>query len=432
MLPARSAVAEPLAVAPDTGKGVTVVILGGGIAGLVAAYEMCELGYDCTVLEARSRPGGRNWTVRSGDKIVFTDGTTQQCTWDEGHYQNFGPARLPSIHSTILGYCRRLGVELQVEVNTSRSSFLQNDTANGGKPVVQRQVVNDTRGHVSELLAKCMNAGALDQEISKEDRDRMLAFLRLYGPLDSVGKYVGSDRAGYKVTPGAGDQIGVLSEPIDMHTLLDENFWQGMLFEEQFDMQATMFQPVGGMDRIPYAFAKSLGSIVQYESPVIAIRKTAKGVRVQYTQKGEGRSIEADYCICAMPLTILKKTPNDFSSTYKKVIEECTYAHAYKVAWESRRFWEQDEQIYGGHTYTDMPIATIGYPMWDYFSKGKGVLLGAYTFGRAAYIAASKPPEFRQSGRPTNAAAPNSRSGSLLSETLRLVCELLKKSFMSF
>ena len=46
-----------------------------------------------------------------------------------------------------------------------------------------------------------------------------------------------------------------------MHTLLDENFWDGILFEEQFEMQATMFQPVGGMDRIPYAFAKALGEI---------------------------------------------------------------------------------------------------------------------------------------------------------------------------
>ena len=62
-----------------------------------------------------------------------------------------------------------------------------------------------------------------------------------------------------------------------------------MLFEENFDMQATMFQPVGGMDRIPYAFAKELGETVQYNSPVTEIRKTAKGVRVGYTQGGKRR-----------------------------------------------------------------------------------------------------------------------------------------------
>src|ERR1700733_8174523 len=233
--------------APGSGKGVKAVILGGGIAGLVAAYELNALGYECTLLESRQRPGGRNWTVRGGDKVTFLDGTTQSCIWDQGHYQNFGPARLPSIHKTILGYCRKLGVEMQVEVNMSRSAYLQNDNANGGNPAVMRQVVNDTRGHVSELLAESIHQGALDQDLSQMDRDRMLAFLRTYGSLDEAGKYNGCDRAGYAKTAGAGDDTGVLSQPIDMHTLLDESFWQGMLFDESFDMQATMFQPVGGM-----------------------------------------------------------------------------------------------------------------------------------------------------------------------------------------
>ena len=88
----------------------------------------------------------------------------------------------------MLGYCRKLGVELQVEVNSTRSSYLQNDAANGGKPVVQRRVVNDTRGHVSELLMKSVQGGGLDQALSAEDRTRMLAFLRMYGPLDEAGK----------------------------------------------------------------------------------------------------------------------------------------------------------------------------------------------------------------------------------------------------
>src|ERR1700730_8766156 len=96
--------------------------------------------------------------------------------------------------------CRKLGVELQVEVNMSRSAYLQNDNVNGGKPAVMRQVVNDTRGHVSELLSKSIHQGALDQDLSKEDRDRMLSFLRIYGALDEAGKYNGCDRAGYSTT----------------------------------------------------------------------------------------------------------------------------------------------------------------------------------------------------------------------------------------
>ena len=378
LMEAKAAAPATIAAAPGSGKGIKVVILGGGIAGLVGAYELRALGYDVTLLEARERPGGRNWTIRPGDEIAFLDGSKQRCTWDESHYQNFGPARLPSIHPTILGYCRKLGVELQVEVNSSRSAHLQNDAANDGKPAVMRQVVNDTRGHVSELLSKSIHQGALDSDLSAEDRTRMMDFLRMYGPLDEAGKYAGSDRAGYAKTAGAGDEAGVLSTPIDMHTLLDESFWQGMLFDEQFDMQATMFQPVGGMDRIPYAFAKSLGGIIQYGSPVSEIRKTAKGVRIGYTHKGSPKTIEADYCLCAMPLTQLKKIPNDFGAPHKKVIEECTYSHAYKVAWESRRFWEQDYNIYGGLEFVNKGCSPIWFPSAGLFSE-RGVLVAGYT-----------------------------------------------------
>ena len=388
LMPERAAAAQsssqsaatggPIQAPADVGKGTSVVILGAGIAGLVAAYEMRALGYSVTVLEARERPGGRSFTVRPGTDILFLDGTRQTCAWDEGHYQNFGPARLPSIHPTILGYCRKLGVELQVEVNMSRSAFLQNDKANGGKPIVMRQAENDTRGHVSELLSKCVSAGSLDQDLSKDDRDRMLAFLRTYGPLDEAGKYTGSDRAGYSKTAGAGNDTGTLSQPISMDTLLDEAFWQGMLFDEQFDMQATMFQPVGGMDRIPYAFAKQLGSTVQYNSPVTEIRKSAKGVRIAYTQQGSPKTLEAEFCICAMPLKILKKIPNDFSAPYQKVIEECTYASAYKIAWESRRFWEQDQNIYGGLEFVTTGCSPIWFPSAGLFSP-RGILVAGYT-----------------------------------------------------
>ncbi|HEY4011424.1 MAG TPA: FAD-dependent oxidoreductase [Acidobacteriaceae bacterium] len=379
------AVAAPLA-ARGSGNGTRVVILGGGIAGLVAAYELRDLGYDCTVLEARGRPGGRNWTVRTGDTIEFIDGTKQRCEWDAGNYQNFGPARLPSIHPHMLGYCRKLGVELQVEVNMSRSEMLQNDNANGGKPVVMRQAENDTRGWVSELLSKCVQQGALDQQLSTDDRDRMLSFLRVYGPLDDANKYKGSDRAGYLRAPGVEDD-GVLSQPIDLHTLLLEDFWQGMLFSEAFDMQATMFQPVGGMDRIPYAFAKSLGDIVRFNAPVTEIRKTGKGVRISYTQNGAPSTLDAEFCICAMPLTMVRKIPNDLSAPYKTTVDGCTYAAAFKIAWESRRFWEQDYNIYGGLEFCSTGLSPIWLPSAGMFAD-RGVLVSGYGFDTTPEFAA--------------------------------------------
>ncbi len=362
LMPMKGAAAEPIHAQPGTGNGVKVVVLGGGIGGLVSAYELRKLGYTVTLLEARERPGGRNWTGRKGTIVEFVDGTKQEVKWEDGNYQNLGPARLPSTHWTMLGYCRELKVPLEVEINTTRSSLLQNDTANGGKAIPQRKAINDTRGHVSELLAKCIRQGALDAEITKEDRQRMVDFLGIYGPLDKTGAYVGSDRAGLRVTNGAGDQVEIPEAPQDIHMLLDEDFWQGMLYEEIWDWQATMMQPVGGMDAIPFAFAKALGTVVHYNSPVTEIRKTSHGVRVGYTHAGQARQIEAAYCVCALPFSMLKKIPNDLSPAFQQVIDGSTMGASFKIAWESRRFWEQDYNIYGGLSFVAQGPSPIWYP----------------------------------------------------------------------
>ncbi len=365
-------------LAQDFGKGIKIAILGGGIAGLVSAYEMGKAGFDCTVLEARERPGGRNWTVRDGTTVEFTDGSRQIANWETSSYFNAGPARLPSIHKAILSYCKELGVELEVEVNSSRSALLLNDNAFGGRAVEHRQAINDTRGHVSELLAKCINQNALDQELTKDDRERMLAFLRSYGDLKADFDYRGSSRSGFARYPGAGPESEELREPLSMHALLDANFWNGMLFEESLDMQATMFQPVGGMDRIPYAFAKKLSKVIQYRSSVKEIRKDSRGVRIVYAHGSSERSMEADYCVCALPVTLLKSIPNDFASTIQTAISNTSYSDASKVAWESKRFWETDFNIYGGISFLSSgPINLVWYPSAKIFSD-TGVLISGY------------------------------------------------------
>ena len=242
-----AAAAEPLALEGGTRHGTKVVILGAGMAGLSAAYELGKAGYDCTVLEVRDRVGGRNWTVRRGATLDMTDGTRQVCEFDEGLYWNAGAARLPSHHQAVLGYCRELGVALEVEINANRGALLRNPAANDGKPIELRQAINDTRGEISELLGKAINRGALDQELSAHDKERMLAFLRHYGDLSPDLVYEGSTRAGYKILPGPANQPGVRRDPVPLSVLLDADMWSEMLFEENFTQQATMFQPVGGM-----------------------------------------------------------------------------------------------------------------------------------------------------------------------------------------
>jgi monoamine oxidase len=358
--------------------GTRVVILGAGIAGLVAAYELGKAGYHCTVLEARDRPGGRNWSLRGGDAVKFTDGAQQKCTFGKGMYFNAGPGRIPSIHRNLLRYCKELKVPLEVEINASRSSLMQNSEAFDGRALEQREIVTDTRGHVSELLAKCLNQGALDKTFDTNDHDRMIEFLKSYGDLNGDLQYKGSERAGLKKFPGAADDIAVVRDPLPMQNLLSSQFWRRMQFEEALDMQATMMQPVGGMDRIPYAFAKHLGSVVHYNSPIQEIRRTPKGARIVYSSGGRPHELEADYCICALPLTILRSIPNDFSTDLKQAIADTAYDSFHKIAWESPRFWETDANIYGGLSFlVGDPINVIWYPSND-LSSERGIIVAGY------------------------------------------------------
>lgn len=362
-----------------SGHGKRVVILGAGIAGLVSAWELGKAGYDCVVLEARDRVGGRNWTMRRGTMLEMTDGTKQQCAFDDGFYFNAGPARLPSTHTTILGYCREFGVELEVEVNLSRSARLYDPDVNGGNAVQQRQVAFDTRGRLCELLGKSIKKGALDTEMTAEDKQALVEYLRYYADLDPDLAYKGSSRAGYKVMPGAGEQTGVLNDPLDLHSLMNQTFMGGHTFDEIFEMQATMFQPVGGMDHIPKAFEKRVGHLVRKGAEVIEIVNESGGVKVAYRSKSRVAWEKADYCICTLPLPVLAGVKANFSADFAKAIADTPYDHANKVAWQSPRFWETDYNIYGGLGFARGEANLIWYPSGGFF-RPSGILIGTYNF----------------------------------------------------
>ena len=379
LLGTAGAIAEPVTLEKGTVHGTKVIVLGAGVAGLSAAYELGKAGYDCTVLEARDRVGGRNWTVRRGTTIEMADGSRQLCEFDQGLYWNAGPARLPSHHQAVLGYCRELGVALEVEINTNRGALLHNPAANEGRPIELRQAINDMRGEISELLGKAISRGALDQELSADDKQRMLAFLQHYGDLSPDLLYKGSTRAGYKTLPGPAAQSGVKRDPLPLGVLLDADMWTAMLFEESFTQQATMFQPVDGMDRIATAFAKKLGNVVRLGSEVTAIRRRDSGVSVSFNDKRTGKSgvLDGAYCIVTIPLPVLQSIDSDFSSGCRAAIRNVAYGNAVKIAWQSRRFWEADQPIYGGISWVKGPTTLVWYPSAGLFSQS-GILLGAY------------------------------------------------------
>jgi monoamine oxidase len=391
------------------GPSASVLILGAGIAGLTAAYELLKGGYAVTLFEPRSRPGGRNWTAREGSREAELDGPWQRCLFTPGQYMNAGPARIPQDHITI-DYCRELGVALEVFANANANGYyFHEDTAKreygpySSKPVRHRTAKADFYGYISELLAKCVNQGVLDAKLTSEDKERLLSFLRDFGALKGrpVPSYQGGERRGYEILPGAGEQRGVPLGPLpSLHDLLQSRLGRYFELEFEWDKAMQMFQPVGGMDRLAFAFESAVlerGGKLRYGREVIGITNTASGVEITFRdlERGGSDKATADYCISTIPPMVLKKISNNFSPAVQAALEAAEPVSRCKVGLEyKRRFWETDERILGGVTYTNLNIDTIWYPSYDYLSP-RGVILGAYNSGDDAELYEALSPEAR-------------------------------------
>src|ERR1700710_1703926 len=123
--------AGPITLSGDP-KGASVLILGAGVAGMVAAMELRKAGYRVKVLEYNGRVGGRTWTIRGGDRFTELGGTVQDCGFDAGHYINPGPWRIPYHHRALLDYCKRLGVALEPFVQVNYNAYVHSAGAFGG------------------------------------------------------------------------------------------------------------------------------------------------------------------------------------------------------------------------------------------------------------------------------------------------------------
>ncbi|KJE22880.1 Flavin containing amine oxidoreductase [Frankia torreyi] len=279
------------------------------------------------MLEASDRAGGRNRTARGGDVLrelgpTGEPVTTHRCSFDDGLYLDLGPGRIPYHHRRVLDYCRAFGVDLEPYMTKTTANVVH--LADGrGVRWRNRQVANDTRGRLAAMLA-----GTLEQ------RDA-----------------------------GAGE-------------LLESGFWRHSFYQPvDYLWQATMFQPVGGMDRIVTAFERELGSefgeVVELNSEVTTIRLLDEGkAAVDYRRDGLPRTLVADYCVSSIPLPVLRGISTNFSAEFDAAIRAVEFASTCKVGWQAEeRFWEGDaDQIYGGIGWTNHPITQLWYPSNDYFS----------------------------------------------------------------
>jgi monoamine oxidase len=367
-------------------RGAHVVILGAGLAGLAAALELKNAGYRVTVLEFDRKAGGRCLTMRGGDRHEELGGEVQEVRFDDGLYFNPGPWRIPFHHHAVMDYCKRLGVALEPFIQVNHGALVHNPRAFGGRPVPFREVQADYHGHVAELLAKSVRTGALDADLQPQDREILLESLRSFGALDAQFRYMrgaaSSARRGWAKRPGGGlDAVPVPSEPVATRDMLNGRLWTALAASASLDFQNTMFQPVGGMDMISRGFERAIGPGV--------ITLGARVTKIAWVDRSAGdavRTTQADWCVNTIPLSVLAQLDVQAGAPMLNAIAAVPYSASIKVGIQTkRRFWEQDQHIYGGISYTDLPNRMIQYPSSGYGSAGKGVLLAAYAFGPFAF-----------------------------------------------
>ena len=374
-------------------RGTSVVILGGGPAGLVAGWELSKLGYTVQVLEADERVGGHVFTARRGFKTRELGRDEQVCDFDEGQWFDAGAWRIPSMHRGVHYYLKEFQIPTIHHTDINMNAYVYLEGIRGplaNRPVRIREAYVDMTGYSAELLAKAIDQDLLDVELTQDDRDAFIEYLVSVGLLSNDDLSYGPNTArGWSALDGGGPFQDVPTAPYALQDILPVAGSFGD-FTPLTNLlhQPVMLKPTKGMSQIyEEGFQSALGDMLSLQAEVHEIRQSDAGVDIIYVDKpsGETRTVSADYCISTMPLSILNSLQTDLSSATREAIQGVSYNGVGKLGLQfKRRFWEEDDEIYGGITSTNVGlIGGISYPTWDYHTQ-KGVLQSYYNFGNNA------------------------------------------------
>jgi monoamine oxidase len=405
------ALAAGLELPDDSGEGETVAILGAGVAGLCAAYELDRAGYDVVILEASRRIGGRSLTLRRGDVLKEMHTDAQVCQFDEGLWLNVGPGRIPHHHVHVIDYCRRFGVALQPYIFTSRANRVHSGHIGNGRTWQMRQAVYDLQGHVAELLSKCVSTDGIDLPLSKTDIEKFQDLLVNFGGLTksvqsgttSYSYANRTGRAGFERSRGVGNRPLVPLDPLSLDEILRSDLWNDFIFRDgDIEWQASLLEPVGGMDNFVKAFARqslsrqtgNIEGLVRFGAKVTAVSNGDDKVQIYYQDNGVARALTADFCISTIPMPIFKTLKTNLDQEYMDAARKLPTEACGKVGWQAERFWETRDQIYGGISWTTDTIRQIWYPSSGFLAR-KGTLTGAYMYGKIAEDFNARPVEER-------------------------------------
>ena len=345
-----------------------VVIVGGGIAGLVSAYELKRSGIEPIVLEAQNRVGGRIYTLRD---------------FAPGLYAEAGAMRIPRTHGLTLEYCRRFDLPLRPFATGNPKGLVYV----GGARVTIEEATKDPARLPYDLAEheRGRSCDELWEESIRELRERVdhegdAGWDGLLREFDQYSLYEFLQLRGW--SEGAIEYYAVMNFlEADLHNACLE-----VLREDLGRAYVDMQEIAGGMDQLPEAFFRELQQEVRLGAEVHAIDQDADSVTVHYKTEAGRFSVTADYAICTLPFSVLRSVEivQPFSRGKQKAIRQLNYAASTKIVFQvRRRFWESDDGIYGGATVTDLPIRRMNYPTPDP-TTSRGMLLASYTWDQDA------------------------------------------------
>jgi monoamine oxidase len=354
-----------------------VVIIGAGLAGLSAAWELTQAGHDVTILEARDRPGGRVQTLRA----AFTDGMYAEAgatnvydthTWTMKYLNLFKLPIDPVKPAAGLGSVLYLRGR-RIETRSGQRVSYPLDLNPGERNSTRRELWDKYVVPVIREIGDYTAPGWPPESLRKYDRWTFHEFLKKQGASSDAAMLLGLGGIG-----GLGDG----PEAVSALVLLRE-----IAHRSTIKLDYTIR---GGTDLLPRAFATRLADKIHYNSPVVRIEHDAKQVRVVAVTAGRRNTISGDALICALPFTILRHidiSPR-FSPTKQLAIEQLPYTSVARTYLQTKKKFWIDDGLSGSAT-TDVANTMIfnAAPNQD----GDHGMLETYVVGsRARQVTAMK------------------------------------------
>ena len=348
-----------------------VIVLGAGLAGLTAAWELVQAGHEVIVVEARDRSGGRVLTLREG----FTSGLTAEAgamSFNDNYFNLFRYVKLFNIPYESL----KSPAVRSPSGNTVYHLRGKRIVSDNGKTDWPYELKPEEReGSITNRYIQPLLDGLHDATISNSlyDWARSIDSKTLLQLVAERGASPGAQEI-IRLTTWYCDRQGRASAAWNLLPVL-----QSVRSKEVYSFP-------GGVDNLSMAFAVRLGGRIRFGTEVVSIKNDSSSIEVIVKAAGKQESISGDRLVCTIPFSVLQNIDiaPSLSAFKKEIITGLYYTPTTRVFMEVRkRFWESSGE--NGSAMTDLPIGQVQkHPMIKTGKEGERAILEGHARGQDA------------------------------------------------